>query len=324
MPEKVHQLYQSWTGLFCQWFGWNVFTIKTTKTLVAIFMFSLIGLIGCNMAFARGKILNSSLPVPESPAIQLTLPKVNNAPIFLEVRATPLVQILKKIADKTGAQIHYSILPEAPVTATCVGENVGQIMSCLVGKQIGLVAHKPQKDKPAEFWLLGSSMGSCQSLIVAASPLPIPTPIQPTEELPPTPDEQAQYDQALQAQTDLYLEQLKNAKNNDDRLQILGNLGSGVKSHDPNLRKVLGDAIVDKDSNIRKQAIATMVSLDKEGAIDVLSNALHDNDTSVRLAAVDYAGEDTDLLQQALGDSSAQVRNFAAAKLAQLKKIEGR
>lgn len=60
------------------------------------------------------------------------------------------------------------------MTATCVGANVGQVMDCLVAKQVGLVAHKAQKGKPAEFWLLGSSVGSCQAVTVAqAAKLPI-------------------------------------------------------------------------------------------------------------------------------------------------------
>lgn len=88
------------------------------------------------------------------PNVHIALSQQKDSAIRLEVRQTPLAQILKEIATKTGANIHYSVLPEAPVTATCVGANVGQIMDCLVAKQVGLVAHKPQKDKPAEFWLL--------------------------------------------------------------------------------------------------------------------------------------------------------------------------
>ncbi|MEQ1546200.1 HEAT repeat domain-containing protein [Methyloglobulus sp.] len=279
---------------------------------------------GATHALASEDSVSNALQTNPPSSIQITLSKQADTAIRLEARAAPLAQILKTIAYKTGVNIHYSVLPEAPVTATCVGANVGQVMDCLVAKQVGLVAHKPQKDKPAEFWLLGSSVGSCQAVTVVTSPLPVQVPIQPTEEQPPTPDEQAQYDQAMQAQTDLYLEQLKNAKNSEERLQVLGNLGSGVKSDDPNVRKALEDAMSDKDTNIRKQAIATLVSLDNEGASSVLSNALHDSDASVRMAAVEYAGEDTDLLQQALTDSSVQVRDIAAAKLAQIKKRESR
>lgn len=73
--------------------------------------------------------------------------------LLLEARQAPLAQILKTIADKIGAQIHYSVLPQEPVTATCAGKTTQAVMECLVAKQIGLIAHKATKTKPAEFWL---------------------------------------------------------------------------------------------------------------------------------------------------------------------------
>ena len=38
----------------------------------------------------------------------------------LEVRQASLKQVLDKIAGDTGLVIHYSVLPEGSVTATCV------------------------------------------------------------------------------------------------------------------------------------------------------------------------------------------------------------
>lgn len=92
-------------------------------------------------------------------SIQITLTEQKDSAIHLEARQAPLGQILKEIATKTGAIIHYSVLPETPVTATCAGANIGQVMDCLVAKQVGLVAHKNQKDNPAEFWLLWLQRG---------------------------------------------------------------------------------------------------------------------------------------------------------------------
>jgi HEAT repeat protein len=51
---------------------------------------------------------------------------------------------------------------------------------------------------------------------------------------------------------------------------------------------------------------------------------LHDNDASVRLMAVNSIGNNADLLQQALTDSDAKVRELAAMKLESLSNAEPR
>ena len=241
---------------------------------------------------------------------------------LLEARQAPLAHILKTIADKTGAQIHYSVLPEAPVTATCIGKSAQEIMACLVGKQVGLVAHKEQKDKPAEFWLLGSSVGSCQAVTVAPILQNMATRGlrgQPTE---PTLAEQAQIDKANQERSNLLLEQLKNAKSAELRAEAVGNLASVGKIDDPNVRNALEDAMSDKDASVRAQAVGAMSYLDKD-ATDFLSRALQDTSVDVRIAAVDKAGGNADILERALADSDASVSGYAAAKLAELKQQLG-
>jgi hypothetical protein len=142
---------------------------QATDVIYALLMAGMIQLQPTTACAATGRGGNAA-----QASIRLTLSKQIDSAIRLEARQAPLAQILKEIAGKTQAVVHYSVLPEAPVTATCVGANVAQIMECLVGKQIGLVAHKPSRTKPAEFWLLGSSVGGCQavtcSLPLTASP----------------------------------------------------------------------------------------------------------------------------------------------------------
>ena len=235
---------------------------------------------------------------------------------LLEARQAPLAHILKTIADKTGAQIHYSVLPEAPVTATCIGKSAQEIMACLVGKQVGLVAHKPQKDKPAEFWLLGSSVGSCRAVTVAASPVPA----QPVEEYKPTPEEQAQADQAMQEQSDEML-RLAQSKDPNERYAAINNLASMGAKDDPNVDKALRDAMSDKDTNVRIQAIASIVQRGGDGLADQLGLALKDKEPSVRLSAISVAA-DANILQQALNDSDQGVRDLAQSRLDDLDKIQ--
>jgi hypothetical protein len=250
---------------------------------------------------------------------QINLSKQNDHFMYLEVRQAQLGQVLKEIAAKTGVRIHYSALPESPVTATCVGATVGQILDCLVGKQIGLVS----QGKPEEFWLLGSSVGSCQAVIVA------PMEQRPTKQpgFAQAGDTQAMPEQPLltkQEQSDALLNQLKNANTSEQRAEALSSLATDGLIGDPNVRKALDDAVIDKDANIRAQAISTLANLDKEGVTEILANALHDNDVSVRMAAVDHADGDAALLRQALADTNASVRDFAAAKLAEINQRQER
>jgi HEAT repeats len=229
----------------------------------------------------------------------------------MEIRQVPLGQVLKAIAEKTGVLIHYSVLPEAPVTATCVGANVGQVMDCLVAKQVGLVAHKPQKDKPAEFWLLGSSVGSCQAVTVTASPLPI----QPVEQQLPTTEEQANIDQMLQEQLDQLLKQAE-SKDPNIRSTAINSLGSLGAKNDPNVDEVLRNALTDKDVNVRSQAITAIAERGGPDVAEQLSLALKDKDVSVRLSAVGLAKEDDiGVFQQALNDSDPTVKELAQSRL---------
>jgi hypothetical protein len=242
-------------------------------------------------------------------SIQITLTEQKNTTIRLEARQAPLGNILKEIATKTGAIIHYSVLPEAPVTATCAGANVGQIMDCLVAKQVGLIAHTTQKDKPAEFWLLGSSVGSCQAVTVAP-----PLLNEKKQEKNPTPDELAKLSQMLQEQSMQLIEQA-HSKEPDQRASAVANLGSvGVKD-DPSVDEALHNAMQDNNANVRAQAITAILRRGSEQASEYLIQALQDKDATVRLTAVSAIEDDMIFLQQALNDSDEAVRNMAKDKL---------
>ncbi|NOU20459.1 MAG: HEAT repeat domain-containing protein [Methyloglobulus sp.] len=260
-------------------------------------------------AIAKTGDVSNALQTSQPASIQITLSKQADTAIRLESRAAPLGQILKAIASKTGAQIHYSVLPEAPVTATCVGANVGQVMDCLVAKQVGLVAHKPTQDKPAEFWLLGSSVGSCQAVTVA--------PIAATEQQP-TPEAQAEMDRMVQEQSDQLLKQTE-SKDPSERSSAIGNLGSvGVKD-DPNVDAAIRDALGDEDANVRSQAIASIVQRGGDDVNDQISRALKDKAAIVRIAAVSAITDDVALLNQAVNDSDQSVREIAKSMLENLQ-----
>ncbi len=267
-------------------------------------------------ALASTDNVSNALQTGQSYNIQITLSKQADTAIRLEARTAPLRKILKAIADKTGAQIHYSVLPAAPVTATCVGANVGQVMDCLVAKQVGLVAHKPQKDKPAEFWLLGSSVGSCQAVTV----VPSEPPIQAETEQQLTPEVQAEIDQGNQNQSDKLISQFKNAKDKAERAEALNNLISVGKIDDPNVRNALQDAMADKNEGIRAQALETLANLDQDNLADYVDKAMQDPSPEVRMAALNKATGQVDLLERAVADKDRTVSQYAASLLKALKK----
>ncbi len=254
------------------------------------------------------------IAVPQTPpGISLQIGKQAGAEFILEIREAPLARVLKEIADKTGTRIHYSVLPDAPVTATCVGATVGHIMDCLVAKQLGLVANKPDPGQPAEFWLLGSSVGSCQAMTIDTTPVPAEQPV--VEAAPPL---------ASKEQTEAVLAELKQAKTTDQRNEALSHFTMGADIHDPSIRKTLDDALTDPNPSVRVQALATVSALDKDIAAQAISRALQDTDRSVRYAAFENARDNRDLLEQAMGSSDESISGLAANKLAQLKRNQER
>jgi HEAT repeat protein len=234
-----------------------------------------------SVAAAHGVIADQAKIMP---SIQLTQPNLNDSAIRLEARQAPLGQILKEITAKTGAVIHYSVLPEAPVTATCAGANIWQLMDCLVAKQIGLVTNKPEPGKPAEYWLLGTSVGSCQATTVEPA------------------------DSFMQAQS----------TDPQQRAEGIRNLGAIGLKNDPDIDNALRNAMNDKDAIVREQAIRSIALLAGDDVADRQSLALKDKDVNVRLTALSDIKDDPILLQQALNDIDQSVRNLAQIKLEDL------
>jgi hypothetical protein len=107
---------------------------------------------------------------PLKASIQVVTASKPKPSIRLDAKEKPLGQILDEVAKKTGALIHYSKLSDALVTAACIGDNVGQVMDCLVGKQFSMIAKPSENNKPAEFWLVGTCDGDCQSTASAPKP----------------------------------------------------------------------------------------------------------------------------------------------------------
>jgi len=122
-------------------------------------------------------------------------------------------------------------------------------------------------------------------------------------------------------QTKALIERAK-SKNPKDRADAISSLMNEGKAGDTAVRKVLEEALIDKDANVRAQAISSLTNREGDNATAELQEALHDSDASVRLMAVGSIGNNAALLQQALTDSDATVRELAAMKLESLSNEE--
>ncbi|NOU21787.1 MAG: hypothetical protein HOO93_08350 [Methyloglobulus sp.] len=244
------------------------------------------------------------------PSIQIITDAKPKSSIRLDAKEKPLGQILDAVAKKTGALIHYAKLSDTPVTATCKGDNIGQVMDCLVNKQFSMIAKPSENNKPAEFWLVGTCTDNCQAVTAASEQAPVvqaTTPLNPMQREPTL---------EMLEQSDQLMEQAKS----DDPVQrgdAIANL-TGSVGNDPAVRKTLEEALEDKDINVKIAAVRALTQREGEGANSALQQAFTDKDVSVRRAVLDSAVNNPDLLQQALNDNDKTIRAYAKSKLSEL------
>lgn len=240
----------------------------------------------------------------EKPTIDISLSQDKGSELRFETRRAPLAQVLVKLSEITGMQIHYSVLPEGNVTATCVGSGAKQLLECLLATKSDLVFRYPKKPgrqaayQPTEAWILGAKYTTDLTPVVEvclSRPEPMP--------------EQA----AISDRTD---ELVVKARSKDPavRASAIGELISEGRPGDPSVREVLEEALNDKDANVRAQAISTYATREGEKAFGALQEALQDSNAWVRQMAVEST-DDTALLQQAMNDSEEPVRSLALQKL---------
>ncbi|MFA5921562.1 MAG: HEAT repeat domain-containing protein [Methylococcaceae bacterium] len=244
----------------------------------------------------------------------------------LEARQAPLAQVLNEIARKSAVPVHYSVLPEGLVTATCVGATLKQVMECLLARKADLIVRysKPStqtqarvsdKNQPIEIWVLGSRFtdaANCSG----------PTLPQQTISNSPvkSPDSQVEAAEIEPDQTDNLLMMAK-SKDATVRADAIGALMAAGREGDANVKRALEEALTDPNANVRAQAISSLAHREGSAAVVSLQDALHDTDAGVRLMAVDGAGNNIALLQQAVNDDDETVRNLAISKLEELQKI---
>jgi hypothetical protein len=260
----------------------------------------------------------------EAPEVRLIKSGDKTGTLRLEAWQAPLEQIFNVIASETGVRLHYPDLPRSPVTATCIGTTVTQVMECLLGPEADLIFRSaygvPEVgpgNRPAELWILKTSIASYR-LPAGGGDSGSCT----------TDGTQCGRTDAANARTDVTQDgqdetgQLLVAAHSQDaaqRADAIARLAAEGRD-EAAVREALEAALADENADVRAQAVAGLAHGEGSAAAAVLQEAMHDRDASVRLMAVDHAGNDAALLQQALDDSDETVRSFAATKLAELAK----
>lgn len=242
--------------------------------------------------------------------VQLLKSKDKGAELQLEARKIPLVQVLNKIVDVTQVQIHYSVLPQGLVTATCAGSTLQQIMVCLLNQKADFVLRYAKqgiaKNEPSEAWILGASFESAKTGTENAEACA--TKATQVHSVKPVANE-------LSVQKTRQLLTMAKASDAAQRASAISRLMTETPIGDENVREVLENALTDQDPYVRSQAVSSYARREGAGAAAILQEALHDSAASVRLMAVDNIVDNPELLQQALQDKDNSVRELAAMRL---------
>ena len=129
----------------------------------------------------------------------------------------------------------------------------------------------------------------------------------------------------MQREPDLKLTEkivnLASSNNPEQRISALSQLAVKASIDAGVVQKILQKAILDKDSNVRGQAVYAIAQQECTDVLIVLEQALHDSEFSVRMMAVDSLGTDERsifLLEQAKDDEEEAIRELAAMKLESL------
>jgi HEAT repeats len=266
--------------------------------------------------------------IPAKGTVEWRVVDDKNSQFQLEVKEIPLERIFSTISAKTGVPIHYSVVPEGLVTATCIGTTIKQVMECLLDKRADLIVRYAKStastqigkepkiadlNQPIEMWVLGSKFtngANCSGSTITQHPIDN-TPLKLAES----------QEQSAEAEPDQTDDLLKMARSKDAivRADSIGALMAGGREGDPNVKAALEEALGDPNANVRAQAISSLAHREGVGATDALQEALHDSDAGVRLMAIDGAGNNAALLQQAVNDDDESVRNLAISKLEELQ-----
>jgi len=286
---------------------------RTVMCKSLLFSFSTLGVFVLTFVYsATAHAQNAS----KTATAELVTSGEKGSELQLEVRQMPLDKVLDTLVKKTNVPIHYSVLPDGFITATCVGASLKPVLECLLNHKADIIV-RYSRDKSgsansngiAEAWILGSKLEASAGLQACAAPsdkgsLSL---INKEQETGPKSDQTGE------------LLKIAKSENANERAEAIGALLAIGSKGGPEIKAMLEEAVHDQDAYVRAQAVSTLTHIDeyKDGTAEIIQEALHDNSVDVRMMAVDGT-DDVVLLQQASNDSDETVRSLAEFKLQQL------
>ncbi len=257
-------------------------------------------------------------PNESSPLVFVTAANIGGE-YQLQANQEPINRVLDKITTLTGIPIHYSLLAQESVTTTCIESTIKDILDCLFNHTAAMVVRYPNEAQnylhtnpnPAEIWIINTD-NTQTARNPCCSPLPLPENSSPSS---------PSIEDLLSLHPEDFDKMLAMVKSSDPGTRVSAVIGLGGQGEEGNkaIREALQSALQDSNPEVRAQALNSLAKREGEAAVKELTDALQDDDVSVRLMAVDMIGANRALLQQSLVDTSATVRNLAATKLAALQ-----
>ena len=258
-------------------------------------------------------ILVILLAAPASPNTDAVNPLVKFFEGRLSIRAVniPLKELVQEIRKKSGIVVELRDAKAAEKRITVDLVNISPALALeeiLRGFSFALLYNN--KAHISEAVVLAPVVPPPQ---VAQSKPPPPRPSQPVRQPSvPRPD----FEALLQRNRDEGMQAISLAlkgSNRRDKLEAVDALESFGSADDPEIIRLLGEALADSDKAVKKSALEALA--DKEGAavIPLLAGGLKDPDPSIRIDALDALSEkgEFQLVRNALSDSDKEVREKA-------------
>ena len=268
------------------------------------------------VVFTSVGVAKTPVGIPGKAQTDLVISDNKGSELQLEVRQMPMAQVLDNIVNKTQVPIHYSVLPDGLVTATCVGMTLKQVLECLLDRKADLIVRysrnpstTERKGQVVEAWVLGSRLDGTVAKDCVATGSTVDKGLLTLK--------QSQDTNAEPDQTDELLKKAQ-SKNPTERAEAIGALLAGGRKGDPDVKAALEHALTDQDALVRAQAISSLSHREGSAAAGAIQEAMHDSSVDVRVMAVDGITDDIALLQQAINDNDETVRSLAEIKLERL------
>ncbi len=264
-------------------------------------VFCFVILYSCLLDFTVADLSSNKIPFTElNNSDSINIEQLSPSLFNLKTDNVVLSAVLKEFSKKTGTIIHYNNDYEDNIsTVNCAGDFVA-VMSCLLGENYSVIVRHQESVQSslvmpeiAEIWLVQK-----------------------------TKFEQSTDHKKIinESKNELIESFLLMAKDPYQRKEAIAQLAVLASNNDFLVKNELMQAMSDKDPEIRAQAIFGLGKYHQNDSLAYLRLALSDESLDVRLMALEQCTDYPVLLEQALNDDEAAVRDTASMKLRVLSK----